>query len=111
MLSSPSTSRADATELSPIGPGAARFHAVKSRRAEGFLEHVQIDQVHAVETTLFAYLAYVLISVAHGSPAHAAQRPGVPHRRLRRLRGLADSVNHLLVVGFYLVNSATCRSC
>jgi hypothetical protein len=59
------------------------------------------------ETTLLAYLAYVLISVGLtvwvGRTLHKNGRAfliDVFHERA----DLADSVNHLLVVGFYLVN-------
>ncbi len=59
------------------------------------------------DTTLFAYLAYVTISVGLtvwvGRTLHKNGRAflvDVFHER----GDLADSVNHLLVVGFYLVN-------
>lgn len=59
-----------------------------------------------MDTTLFAYAAYVAISVALtvwvGRTLHKNGRPFLIDVFDRD--DLADSVNHLLVVGFYLVN-------
>lgn len=60
-----------------------------------------------VDTTLFAYLAYVVISVALtvwvGRTLHKNGRAFLVDVFAER-GDLADSVNHLLVVGFYLIN-------
>lgn len=60
-----------------------------------------------MDTTLFAYLAYVLISVALtvwvGRTLHKNGRAFLVDVFAEH-SGLADSVNHLLVVGFYLIN-------
>ena len=57
--------------------------------------------------TLFAYVAYVLISVALtvwvGRTLHKNGRAFLVDVFATR-EDLADSVNHLLVVGFYLIN-------
>ncbi len=59
-----------------------------------------------MDTTLFAYAAYIAISVALtvwvGRTLHRNGRPFLIDVFDRD--DLADSVNHLLVVGFYLVN-------
>jgi hypothetical protein len=60
-----------------------------------------------MDTTLFAYVAYVLISVALtvwvGRTLHHNGRAFLVDVFGDR-QDLADSVNHLLVVGFYLIN-------
>jgi hypothetical protein len=60
-----------------------------------------------MDTTLFAYVAYVLISVALtiwvGRTLHKNGRAFLVDVFGDR-QDLADSVNHLLVVGFYLIN-------
>ena len=60
-----------------------------------------------MDTTLFAYLAYVLISIALtvwvGRTLHKNGRAFLIDVFANRA-DLADSVNHLLVVGFYLIN-------
>lgn len=60
-----------------------------------------------MDTTLFAYSAYLLISVALtvwvGRTLHRNGRAFLIDVFADRA-DLADSVNHLLVVGFYLVN-------
>ena len=60
-----------------------------------------------MEPTLLAYLLYVLISVALtvwvGRTLHRNGRAFLVDVFSKR-EDLADSVNHLLVVGFYLVN-------
>lgn len=60
-----------------------------------------------MEPTLLAYLLYVLISVALtvwvGRTLHKNGRAFLVDVFANR-EDLADSVNHLLVVGFYLVN-------
>lgn len=60
-----------------------------------------------MDTTLITYLAYVLISVALtvwvGRTLHRNGRAFLIDVFANR-EDLADSVNHLLVVGFYLVN-------
>lgn len=60
-----------------------------------------------MDSTLFAYVAYVLISVALtvwvGRTLHRNGRPFLIDVFADR-SDLADSVNHLLVVGFYLIN-------
>ena len=57
--------------------------------------------------TIFAYVAYVLLSVGLtawvGRTLHKNGRPFLVDVFADR-EDLADSVNHLLVVGFYLVN-------
>jgi len=60
-----------------------------------------------VDVTLYSYLAYVVISVALtvwvARTLHKNGRPFLIDVFAERA-DLADSVNHLLVVGFYLVN-------
>lgn len=60
-----------------------------------------------MDVTLYAYLAYVLISVALtvwvGRTLHKNGRAFLVDVFTERV-DLADSVNHLLVVGFYLIN-------
>jgi hypothetical protein len=60
-----------------------------------------------MDVTLYAYLAYVLISVALtvwvGRTLHKNGRAFLVDVFAERA-DLADSVNHLLVVGFYLIN-------
>jgi hypothetical protein len=60
-----------------------------------------------VDVTLYSYLAYVVISVALtiwvARTLHKNGRPFLIDVFADR-QDLADSVNHLLVVGFYLVN-------
>lgn len=60
-----------------------------------------------MDVTLYAYLAYVVISVALtvwvGRTLHKNGRAFLVDVFAERA-DLADSVNHLLVVGFYLVN-------
>jgi hypothetical protein len=60
-----------------------------------------------VTVTLFAYLAYVAISIALcvwvGRTLHRNGRAFLVDVFAAR-EDLADSVNHLLVVGFYLIN-------
>jgi hypothetical protein len=60
-----------------------------------------------MSVTLFAYLAYVVISVALtvwvGRTLHHNGRAFLIDVFAERA-DLADSVNHLLVVGFYLIN-------
>ena len=60
-----------------------------------------------MEPTLLAYLLYVLISIALtvwvGRTLHKNGRAFLVDVFANR-EDLADSVNHLLVVGFYLVN-------
>jgi hypothetical protein len=60
-----------------------------------------------MDATLVTYVAYVLISVALtiwvGRTLHGNGRPFLVDVFADR-QDLADSVNHLLVVGFYLIN-------
>ncbi len=61
----------------------------------------------AASTTIWAYLAYLLVSVGLTVwVAHTLHRNGRIFLVDSFLgnEGLADSVNHLLVVGFYLIN-------
>lgn len=60
-----------------------------------------------MDATLYTYIAYVLVSVALtiwvGRTLHEHGRPFLVDVFTDR-QDLADSVNHLLVVGFYLIN-------
>lgn len=60
-----------------------------------------------MDTTLIAYIAYLLVSIALtvwvGRTLHKNGRPFLLDAFGERA-DLADSVNHLLLVGFYLVN-------
>ena len=60
-----------------------------------------------MDVTLYSYLAYVVISIALtvwvGRTLHKNGRPFLIDVFADRA-DLADSVNHMLVVGFYLVN-------
>ena len=67
----------------------------------------QIDPAAGSNTTVVMYLVYLLISVALtvwvAKTLHKNGRIFLVDSFLGN-EGLADSVNHLLVVGFYLVN-------
>ena len=67
----------------------------------------QIEPVPNVNTTVIMYLVYLLVSVALtiwvAKTLHKNGRIFLVDSFLGN-EGLADSVNHLLVVGFYLIN-------
>jgi hypothetical protein len=83
--------------------------AAKQGPASGILEHVQttFPRRLSMDATLYTYIAYVLVSVSLtiwvARTLHENGRPFLVDVFTDR-QDLADSVNHLLVVGFYLIN-------
>jgi hypothetical protein len=71
-----------------------------------FLNAFNNQGAHGMDATLYTYLAYVLLSVSLtvwvGRTLHRNGRAFLVDVFDRT--DLADSVNHLLVVGFYLIN-------
>jgi hypothetical protein len=80
---------------------------VKVAAIPTFLEHVQLLKEPDMDTNFYAYVFYLVISVALtiwvARTLHKNGRVFLIDVFDNR-EDLADSVNHLLVVGFYLIN-------